>query len=498
MVESIPSNGGPSIDPLTARRIRAALGLPEPATPEPADPAVLASLHEAGLDDFQRLLRTTNEDEFIAVARTIDPQSSDSQSLTIGHHAARLGYTRALREYMGAYPNPKNTSDKSYINPLNIPDERGHTPLNHATAANKLNAVNFILPYCDDNYNFHEAIYQCFNPQPTKVDVLKAILSRKSRQPTNCDLFDSALNQAAATPDANSLIEWLVANYSHPGFMTFERGHPINSAIQAGANSNLKKLIDLLIVQRRKDYINPSPIGVAISSHNHEALVILLENNVHKMLSTPFAEDPIYLAVQARNPDAIKSLVNKGGCSVNHGINRLMPLSHAIKSYRSGDSETLKALLLVGADPNIPDQDGYTAMKYISDLPPYHRKEILKTFVESGRKLNTNPLAIIRNKSRRPFIEYLLINDSSHSLDIELLTLLKQLGVDLNQPSLNERGETVAHMAVRLKRLESFKALVQAGVSLNTYANGKTPLDLITPDSSYDGFRDYLRSLIDG
>jgi hypothetical protein len=146
MVENITSNdANPRVDPLTARRIRAALGLPEPATPESTDPAVLASLHEANLDDFQRLLRTTNEDQFIAVARNIDPLSSDPQGLTIGHHAARLGYVKALAAYIDAYPKPRSTTDKSYVESFSIVDVNHRTSLEHAVEANNFGVINFIM-----------------------------------------------------------------------------------------------------------------------------------------------------------------------------------------------------------------------------------------------------------------------------------------------------------------------------------------------------------------
>jgi ankyrin repeat protein len=333
---------------------------------------------------------------------------------------------------------------------------------------------------------------------------LKTIFNRLSQDHKSSDIricLEYVFGKAASTPNANELIKWLGAfsadNNIKPYFLQGE--HPIDIAIKANTNSNLMPLIDLFVKPEKR--VLSSFIEEAIRNKNNEALIILLDNQVHEKIGN---QPLMRWAIEADNIEAIKILIKKGICSANAPVQGRAPLSEAIIL---SNFEAIRTLLSLGADPNLPKpfskdaQISVTPMDYLARyVSPEIRMKILKIFAECGIKVNADFATRIKRNGKPPV---LFISELVDIQDIETIKYLKEeLGFNLDQivayTSVREKKGTLVHIAIDNRKLESFKGLVELGANLNVYADGKTPLDLITSDPSYDGFRDYLRSLING
>lgn len=487
MLGEVNDSGKPNIDPLAAKRIREKLGLPETVVSS-LDSNGNEILHEEQLDDFQRLLKTTTENEFIRVASTIDLKSTDSQGMTIGHHAARLGYAKAYMDYRNNYPNPKK---ERHIEPSSFEDHRGNTPLDLAVLNDHLDVVKEILNAGKGWVKFN--VFYWLKNEPPKIETLKTIL----KSPVSKDyesLFRKALNWAASTEGNNDFIDWLFDNWpniSRPDYscsdreIPDDRKHPLNAAIQAKNNSAVEKLFarglgnDNFGVKR--------PIEVAISSFNDEGLRTLIQR---KMINTNVS--PLYLAFTANNYQGFRILVEEAGCDINsiHVFSNVG--GYLNKAIRDGNEFWVEFLIGLKANPHNPNESGTTPLGTLCStlVNDYKRHNFIKMFAKAGVDIS-GPAYIDKKTGGELTVAKKLVDVD----DIQGLVLLKELGVDLNK--LDFRRENPLHTAVRSKKFHAFKKLIELGVDLNVKnKEGDTPLDLIKNISEYDAYRDYLRSLV--
>jgi ankyrin repeat protein len=137
------------------------------------------------------------------------------------------------------------------------------------------------------------------------------------------------------------------------------------------------------------------------------------------------------------------------------------PLFHAVQMKQR---EIVEALLSAGADINIPNTHGETALFYAAQ-----QREIVEALLSAGARVD------FPNNRGETALFYAV-----QSGRIESIKALLQAGADINFH--NKRGETALFYAVQSGRIESIKALLDyPGIDVNcANQDGKTPLSLAT------------------
>lgn len=170
-----------------------------------------------------------------------------------------------------------------------------------------------------------------------------------------------------------------------------------------------------------------------------------------------------------------------------------------IKAASIGSFETVRLLLLCGANPNRMDSSGSTALAYAATIGAESVARLLLThpgtLPDSKNSIGSTPLVAAARNGHTGIAEMLLLNGADplsvdnklksvlHSASIfgwfEMITLLCLHGA---RPSLNwqdEAGHTPLHRAVLAQKADTLRRLVLEGADVNLpNRGGNTPLSL--------------------
>lgn len=160
---------------------------------------------------------------------------------------------------------------------------------------------------------------------------------------------------------------------------------------------------------------------------------------------------------QAREPK--KQQISNPNQSDKNGVTLLM------QAAKTGNDWDLQLLLENGADVNLRDKDGWTALMYACRYQ--NSLGIVNALIEKGaytrtrNKYNATPLLMAADYSQNPEIIKVLMNGRSSSDD----EVFKAFILAITGNSVSEH--------VRLAKISIF---IESGVQLNRFWNGMTPL----------------------
>jgi excisionase family DNA binding protein len=147
-----------------------------------------------------------------------------------------------------------------------------------------------------------------------------------------------------------------------------------------------------------------------------------------------------------------------------------------LTAVRSGDHDEVKALLAAGADPNVSDDEGWTALMLVT----------VKGHLDVARELLTAGADVhAKNHKGWTALRFAVSMD-----DAEALRLLLETGADVNEP--DAEGDTALMQAAREKSTESLRLLLANGADVNLRnRSGETALKIATSH----GYHDIVRVL---
>jgi len=171
----------------------------------------------------------------------------------------------------------------------------------------------------------------------------------------------------------------------------------------------------------------------------------------------------------------LTGLTQRGGgqASADSGPHASASLLDAI---RAGDPEEVKALLAAGADANVRDGEGWTALMLVT----------VKGHLEVARALlNAGADVHAKNQKGWAALRFAVSMD-----DAEALRLLLEAGADVN--GQDAEGDTALMQAAREKSMESLKLLLAHGADVNVRnRSGETALKI----AARHGYHEIIRAL---
>ena len=256
-------------------------------------------------------------------------------------------------------------------------DRNGSTPLSLAMDENNLPIAKFLLE--------RGASLDLSLPRRRPVNYLEQAIYR--RKPQFVKLF---LDHGASLANGKALN--FAVRKGDPGMvrMLLDAGAPVNAkasgltalmvalANRWRKNASSKEIIDLLLQHgadpRARDPKGYTPIDHALSSV--DMLQTLVDHGAPVNESERSIPSPLFLAVQSRQPDAVRFLLEHGAdpndravqCREDLRCSGLRTALHEAVDSRSGDvryiTELTSMLLRAGANPNVVDRHNRTPLYY--------------------------------------------------------------------------------------------------------------------------------------
>ena len=234
----------------------------------------------------------------------------------------------------------------------------------------------------------------------------------------------------------------------------------LNCLIENGADVNV-----------RKEYSKRTPLMIAAHCKNLNAVEFLLKHGAIVDLRDKLNKSSLHYGVEraSRSSDTSFDVVS---CLLNHGADINAPMNGKytalMMACRSQHVRLVKFLLQQGANVQVKDKDGKTALHFACELTFTWKPascDLLNCLTENGADINA-----LRKDNRTP----LMVASSCGGVD--QITFLIKRGANVHLQDKN--GDTVLHHAARNMNnsLEIVCALTAAGASQMCNNQGLTPL----------------------
>ena len=234
----------------------------------------------------------------------------------------------------------------------------------------------------------------------------------------------------------------------------------LNCLIENGADVNV-----------RKEYSKRTPLMIAAHCKNLNAVEFLLKHGAIVDLRDKLNKSSLHYGVEraSRSSDTSFDVVS---CLLNHGADINAPMNGKytalMMACRSQHVRLVKFLLQQGANVQVKDKDGKTALHFACELTFTWKPascDLLNCLTENGADINA-----LRKDNRTP----LMVASSCGGVD--QITFLIKRGANVHLQDKN--GDTALHHAARNMNnsLEIVCALTAAGASQMCNNQGLTPL----------------------
>jgi uncharacterized protein len=222
------------------------------------------------------------------------------------------------------------------------------------------------------------------------------------------------------------------------------------------------------------------PIIATIENNDIKKLKEMISSGLDLNEIDDAGRTAVMIAVIHRKYKFLEELINAGA---DLNLRDIINLETALMfSISMNDIISTKMLIDAGADPNIQDQHGKTALYYAD---PYKELDAFK-YLLSYNKTNIN----IKKRNDYNALMYYIISTSNQILE----PILINSGIDLN--SQNYKGDTALMLAVSNKREKVIDELIKAGADLNILDyRGYSALESI-PIDKLNRYDDIAKKLI--
>jgi ankyrin repeat protein len=125
----------------------------------------------------------------------------------------------------------------------------------------------------------------------------------------------------------------------------------------------------------------------ALKAENHRKIVDFILDNSRRLIdagadvnaSDETGSTPLHFAAKGESEEVVELLVD-AGANVNAANSKgETPLNNAVSNTTSAQLPIIRLLRARGADPTIPAQDGFTALKYVQR---YGKPELRELFAD--------------------------------------------------------------------------------------------------------------------
>lgn len=289
----------------------------------------------------------------------------------------------------------------------------------------------------------------------------------------------------------------------------------LQTLVAQGANLNAQDINGRTALHFIAANLDPDKKELAIAAE------FLLKHNALEDIPDKYGRTPLMMAAQNGHTELAKLLLSYGANINRQDNDGLTPLALAVGNEHAA---TVEALLAAGANPFIHDKRGWNAIKRAQRIDSESViqaiekardewetrgralidavkennledvKELLRrrTYIDTQDEIQRTPLYYAYNKNLLPMLELLLQAGANLSLlyngtsllhlaagygQSDIMKILMQYTKNLN--ILNTHGNTPLHDAVRHRKFEAIKQLVEAGADILQANNlGHTPYDL--------------------
>ncbi|WP_371222939.1 ankyrin repeat domain-containing protein [Orientia tsutsugamushi] len=251
----------------------------------------------------------------------------------------------------------------------------------------------------------------------------------------------------------------------------------LSSAIKRG---DVKAVLDILnenpgLVNFQQDVDFKTPLHTSVEHKQEEITKLLLERNANVTLQDNNGNTPLHVAARNHDFKMTETLLSHGNAIVdmqnNKGQTSLHLASTRPHTYQGASAllskESLsiaQALLTHGANVNLEDEDGNTALHYATNH--FHHKEITEILLNHGANVN----------AQNNVGDTALHRAAKSGLGPTVVCLLKS---GANVHLKGENGNSVLHCAAqgRSPNESIVKAVLHHGADVNARNNdGSTPL----------------------
>ncbi|KAK4694568.1 hypothetical protein P7C71_g3031, partial [Lecanoromycetidae sp. Uapishka_2] len=211
-----------------------------------------------------------------------------------------------------------------------------------------------------DSYLWTSLQHACGRKDEMSVEIMQILLEGGADPDIQCaPLRQTALHHAAACGDGEK-VSVLLWYHADSRLLDHE-----NMTARGIALRNGHVEIAELIMNREKTGSNETALFLAAERRHTAVVRTLLDAGANPNLRTTDGETAMHAAAKARHGDGnIVRLLHKSNAHLDTtNRRRETPLIVAVKE---GNNATLKALLDLGADPNLQDDEGKTAMHWAS------------------------------------------------------------------------------------------------------------------------------------
>jgi len=340
-------------------------------------------------------------------------------------------------------------------------------PLNIAIETGDLNIVKLLVESGAhvDSMNIYgvSAIHSAcgWNYYEKQILINKDIISYLLEQGADINQKDvngiTPLEQAISKNASSELLNFLISKGANTHIKPEGDWTWLHLAVQHRSINSLDALVHLTEDVNVTNNLEQNAISYAVSSYNpdHEIIKKLIKLGVSTTQIDTYGESPMYKTIKNRDFDLVE-LLSKSHTDYNVVTKKGKSLIHAyVDSYRSKSKkeiEVLKFLVDKGADINIQDKDGKTAL--LSSLSNKVSAEQCKLLI-SKTTVNQKD-----NQHNTP-----LIVATENMQDIKILTLLVDAGADIN--CVNKQNHNLAEISLKKNNYDALDFYLSKGIKLS-------------------------------
>ncbi len=393
-----------------------------------------------------------------------DPNVAGRNGQTLLHYACETGTREIVCTLIREH--------KADVNACNSLDD---TPLHVAADSGKFDMVLHLVREfgCDPNvqgYNGQTLLHYACEWGAVEL-VCTLIREYKADINAHNDFNKTPLHVAA---DANEfeIVLSLVEFGCDPNAVSYCGQKLFHYACRKGIVDQVRTLIRHKADVNARNYLNKTPLDVALDADNFEVVLFLINN---------FGCDPnqvvyngqtlLHYACKKGTIDLVSALIHKHKADVNARNNRNETPLHVAADSGKFDM----ALYLVsefGCDPNIQGYNGQTLLHYACE---WGAVELVCTLIREY-KADTNAC---NSRNEKP----LHVAVAAANFEV-VLSLINEFGCDPNIPG--PFGKNPLHMASQRGYDSLVKALLKSASPLLTDDNGNTPLHLASETNRLD------------
>ncbi len=339
--------------------------------------------------------------------------------------------------------------------------------------------------------------------KPANLEVVRALIEAGADVNARDGQGYTPLSMAFVR-DRSDMIQLLLQSGARPEAL---KESMLTSAAKRGDLQEVASIIAAGTSVDARNTIGATPLSEAVCSGQLAMVHYLLRAGANVNLPTGDGYLPLMLASIRQNPMIFHALLNSGA-DVNAKSNKPTALMGAVEQ---GRKEFVQPLIAAGADLNVRDEYGYSALVYAikplgynSYLNSQTQTEIVKMLLEAGADVypaalkyavevrSSEIIRILRQAGAKPWTESLEDLKYSISRNEETkIDLLLSAGIELNKA---ESGDPPLLDAIRYGSGPIVIKFLDAGADPNAVSNGASPLEVAVSAGKTEAVRALIQA----